>query len=105
MVSGHVDQRLECHPWTTHVHNHQRDALVLGRLRVRARCKNAVVRTMGVAGPDLHSRYDEVISVRDGARLQRGEVRTGTRLAEALAPNIFTADDSREVSVLLLLRA
>ena len=56
-------------------------------------------------GPDLLSGDDPLVAVALGPRLQAGEIRTGVRLAEPLAPQLLAAGDRRQEALLLLLGA
>src|SRR5262245_8859702 len=96
---AHVDAR------QVHGHDHPADALVLRRARVRAHQQLAVVGDLAERSPDLVAVHDVVIAVAHRRRLQRGEVRAGGRLGEALAPHLLAAQDARQVSLLLELAA
>src|SRR5690606_37526956 len=61
--------------------------------------------TMRVAGPDLGAVDDIVVTVPNGAGLQRGQVRTGTGLGISLTPDLLAGQDLRQVLLFLLLGA
>src|SRR5579885_2099818 len=88
-----------------HVEENKADPLVLGRLRIRPHEAEDPVSLVGIRGPDFRSVNDEVVAAILGARLQRGEVGTGSRLRVTLAPSNFAARDLGQMLALLLLVA
>ncbi len=88
-----------------HVHQEVGQALVLGHVGVGARDEHAPLGVLGAAGPHLLAGDDPVLAVLDRARFQRGEVRAGLGLGEALAPDLLGREDRRQVALLLLVAA
>ena len=70
---GHVDQRSHGNAGRVHAHHEHRDALVLGRVRVGASGEPAPVGDLGAGGPNLLAVDHVVVTVLDGASLERGK--------------------------------
>ena len=68
------------------------DPGVLGRVGLGAEQAEHHVGLVGLAGPDLLAGDDPLVAHQLGARLQRGEVAAGARLAVALAPGQLPAE-------------
>ena len=60
---------------------------------------------MGVGGPDFRAVQHIVVAVAGGAKLQRGQVRSRSRLGIALAPIVLAGQDARQIEVPLRRRA
>jgi hypothetical protein len=97
--------RLHADAGARHVHEQEADALVLGRVGVRAHEEEHPVGLIGVRRPHLLSGDDEVVALEHGARLQAREIGAGAGLRVALAPADLAADDRRDVRALELLGA
>ena len=84
------------------VHRHREggDALVLGHVVIGAGQHEAAVGVVGVARPDLVPGDDVLVAVAVGPGAQRGEVRAGVGLAEALAPPVAPVDDAGQEPLL-----
>ena len=76
---------------------------MLGRLGVRPHEREDHVRRLRARGPDLLAVDHEVVAVARRARLNRGQVRPGSRLGVALAPLGFATHHGRQMLLLLLL--
>src|SRR5690606_37203559 len=64
-----------------------------------------IVGDVRVARPGLLAVDDQPVAVDHGFGLHARQIRAGVRLGEALAPDLFAAQDRREVALLLLLGA
>ena len=71
---------------------------MLGRLGVGARDEHAPLRVLRAARPHLLAGHDPLVAVLDRAGFQRGEVRAGVGLGEALAPDLLGREDRRRGS-------
>jgi hypothetical protein len=78
---------------------------VLGRRGIRAGDEHAPLRLVRERRPDLLTRDHPLVAVSHRPGLERGEVRAGVRLGEALAPDLVGGEDRREVALLLLIVA
>ena len=89
-----------------HVDEQVGDARVLRRVGIGAARADAPVRAMREAGPHLLAVDDPVVAVAHRPRLRapRGRTRRPARRT-ALAPDLFGAEDRRDVAALLLLGA
>ena len=76
--------------------------LCLARVRVGAGDEHAPLGVLGARRPDLLAGDDPVVAVADGAGLERGEVRAGLRLGEALTPDLLAGEDRLQEPLLLL---
>ena len=85
-----------------HGDDERRDALVPRHVRVGSGQQQAPVGNIGVAGPDLVAVDDVVLTVAGRFRAQRGQVRTGAGLAEALAPTLCSVDHPGQETALQL---
>src|ERR1700735_4769624 len=79
-----------------HGDSERRDSPVRGDLVVRTGQEEAPLGFVGVARPDLLAGDDELVTLPIGPCAQRGKVRTGVGLAEALAPAVSPVDNARE---------
>jgi hypothetical protein len=84
-----------------HGHGERRDPPVLGHVVVGAGQEKAPLGLVGVAGPDLLAREDEVVALAIGPGTQRGEVGAGIGLTESLAPAFTPVDDPGEEAPLI----
>ena len=103
--AGHVHQRLHRDARRLHIQDEVGNPLVLGRVRVGAGEQDHPLGHMRQRGPDLLAVEDVVVTVAHGFRLERGQIRTGLRLAVALAPNVFAGEHAGQVFLLLLVCA
>lgn len=78
---------------------------MLGSFRVGADGQPDKVRMTGPGGVDLVAVNDPLVAVEDRLRPERGQVGAGSRLGVADGPDLFAAQDARQVAVLLRLRA
>ena len=101
----HVDQRPHADAGRLHVHEEVTDAAVLRRVGIGARDHEHPVGVVRLAGPDLLSVEDELVAIRNGARLQRCEIGAGVWFAVPLAPDDLAGRDARQVLRLLLVVA
>ena len=79
------------------------DALVLGHLGIGAGQQHAQVGLLAVGGPDLLAVDDPLVAVAHRPGLEPGQVRSGRRFREQLAPRLPSGDDGPDVAVDLLL--
>ncbi len=91
--------------WCPHVNQQKRDAELRYILSRRAHQTKNPICDMGMRRPDFVSITDELIAVVARAHLQRSEVRAGTGLRIALAPEIFARKHPRQIVNLLFARA
>ena len=95
-VAGDLVDRADLDAVLAHRHEQVRDALVLGRLTVRAGQHEAPVGPVGLRRPHLLA-LDRPAAVDElGPGLDVGEVRAGAGLAVALAPELGAGDDPRQ---------
>jgi hypothetical protein len=105
-VPGHLGEWAHLDAGQGHVDEQVGDALVRLRLLVGPREDRTPLRMLRVGRPDLVPADDEAPVVLDpGDGLQRGEVRAGTDLGEALAPDVLCREDAVEEAGLLGLAA
>ncbi|MGY4600137.1 hypothetical protein ACVWXL_007883 [Bradyrhizobium sp. GM22.5] len=90
-VAGDQEDRFGRHALRGHVEQDEADAVMLLRGGIGANEAEDPVGVVGIGGPDLRPRNDEIIAVALGAGLQRGEIGAGVRLGIALTP----ADQAR----------
>ena len=105
--AGHLPQRPGLDAGRVHVDHEERNSLVFRGFfpRQGAGQEDAPVRSPCPAGPDLLAVDDELLPVGHRPGRQRGQVGTGARLGEQLAPHPLAASGRRQVSLLLLGRA
>ncbi len=104
-IAGDQQDRLGRHALRGHVEQDEADAVVLLRGGIGADQAEDPVGVVGVGGPDLRARDDEIVAVAFGAGLERGEIGAGVRLGIALAPADQARRDLRQVLLLLRLVA
>ena len=104
-VAGDLRHRPHLDAGGPHVDDQHRDAAVPGDRLVRARQDPAPAGVLPPRDPGLLSAQDEVVVLLDRARAQRGEVRTGFGLGEALTPDLLRREDRRDVASALLVGA
>ena len=93
-------------PGRLHVDQQERDALLpLPGRGIGAHQAEAPIGMVRGRGPDLLAVDDVMVAVASGRGLQRGEVRPGARLGEALAPPIVDIGGARQEAALLLVGA
>ena len=106
VLPAHVDQRADGEAGGVDVgHEHEGDAAVLGRVRIRPHEGEERVRVVGVRGPDLLPVDHPLVAVAHRPRLERREVGAGARLRVALCPYDLAREDARQEALLLLVRA
>ena len=98
-------QRADLDPGELHVAHEEREAAVLGDVGIGARHEDRPARAAGAAGPHLLAVHHPLVAVAHRHRREAGEVGTGTRLAEELAPGLLTGEDRRQETRLLLVGA
>ena len=98
-------QRPDLDAGRVHVEEERGDALVLRRIEIRAREQEAPIAVMRARRPDLLAVHDPLLAIGHGACAQPGQVRTGARLREQLAPHVLAAQHRPEETRLLLLGA
>ncbi len=96
---GHLPQRPDVDAGLHHGAGEVGDALVLGHAGVGAGQQHAHVGLLPVGGPYLLPVDDPFVAVPDGPGLEPGQIRTGRRLGEELAPRLLTGDDGPDVPV------
>ena len=87
-----------------HVDHEIGDALVLHRVPIGAGDKDRHVGMIGARVPHLLTVDDPAVAVSHGGGLQPGEVGAGARLAEELAPRVFTGERRPEHALLEFVR-
>ena len=101
-LAGHLPQRPDGDAGAAHVDQEQREPLVLRRLRLGPAEEEAPVGDVRVARPDLLPAHHESVAVPLGARAQRGQVRAGAGLGEALAPELAPREERAKETIALL---
>jgi hypothetical protein len=108
-AAGRHPQRPDRDALGVHVDDHHRDAVVLGRVRVRAHSGEAVAGVLRAAGPDLLAVDQPArarLPVHSGRpRPDARRVGSGARLAEQLAPDHLLIQRGRNPAGDLLGRA
>src|SRR4051794_17522377 len=104
-LAGDLAKRPDIDVGLIHVEDEVGDPLVLRGVLVGAGEEHAVLGLVRVGGPDLLAGDLPVAVGLDRAGLERGEVGSGLRLREALAPDLLTGEDRLEVALLLVLVA
>src|SRR5260370_9468949 len=74
---------------------------MLGGVGIGAYHQHAPVGEMRERGPDFLAVDDELVALELGAGAGGGEVRTGVRFREALAPDLFAAQNLRQEELFL----
>ena len=105
VAAGHLHDGTDLDARGGHVQQQVGDALLGWPFVRRADQQDAPVGDVGPGGPDLGTVDDVPVAVADGPGSQRGQVRTGLRLAEQLAPVLGVVQHRREEAVLLGLGA
>ena len=98
----HAGDRAHLDGGIGHGHQEHRETVLLPAGPGGPREEEAPLGDGRVRGPDLLARHPPAIAIADGGRPQRGEVRAGIRLAEALAPDHLAPRDGRQMLALLL---
>src|SRR5215469_6422331 len=88
-----------------HVDNEHADPAVLRLARIGPGQHRSVVAVLSPRRPHLLSAENPLIAVPDSSGLQAGNVGSGARLGEQLAPDLLAPQHRRQISLLLLLRA
>ena len=104
-LAGDVTQRPDVDARLVHVDQEVGDALALLDVGVRPGEQHRVVGGEAPRGPDLLAGDDPLLAVEHGPGGERREVGSGARLAEELAPDLFVAQDRRQVATPLLFGA
>src|SRR4029453_11088267 len=73
--------------------------------RVGAHHQDAPLRVLREAGPDLLAGHDDFVAAPLAPRAERGQVRAGAGLGEALAPELLAAQERRQEALALPLLA
>ena len=94
-VACDVAQRTDCNPGLVHRNEEHRNPFVLRHIRVGPGQQNSVRCFVGEAGPHLLPADPPLVGVAaaDCAGAQAGEVGSGARLREQLAPHVLAAHD------------
>ena len=100
-MAVHLLERAHVNAALVHVQDEVGKPLVLGRVPIRARQQQAVVRMVGAGGPHLLAVDDPLLAVELGTACRAGEVGTAARLAEELAPGVFAGKDAAQILGLL----
>jgi hypothetical protein len=100
-VTGHLTQRPDLHSVRVHVEDEHGDAIALTDVRIRPARGQAPAREVAVACPYLLPGHGPEVPVRHRPRRQARQVRSGTGLAEQLAPDLALLADSREKALFL----
>src|SRR5579862_8139696 len=87
MVTGHIHDGTDAHPWSVHRADEVRDACMLGAGPVCPGQENPEFRKVGIGRPDLLPRYDPSIAVCGRSRRETCQVRPRSGLTEELAPD------------------
>ncbi len=106
VLAGHLADGYRVHAGD----RHGREEITQTRILVLApgagACQqNHVFRVGAETGPDLRTADHVFVSVPDGTRLHIAEIGPVIRLGKSLAPDVFGAQNSLDVTVLLLLGA
>ena len=104
--AGEVRDRPDLHSWLVDRHEEHRQALVpQGRVGMGAAHDVQPVGLVPERRPHLLTVDDPLVPVEPRPARHRRDVRAGSRLAEALAPDVVDAQDARQEAALLLLGA
>ena len=89
-------------PGRFHVDDEGRQPGVLDRLRIGAHDEQTPPRDVGERRPHLLPVDDPLVAVADAAGGESGEVGTGARFGEQLAPDLLAGEQRAQVALLLL---
>ena len=103
-IPGNLLDRPDLKAGGFHVEEEVGQPLMLGRIGIRAHHQDAVVRIMGTGSPDFLAVHQPAVAVPLRLGAQPGEIRTGARLAEQLAPDLLAAGQLGQVAPLVILR-
>ena len=78
---------------------------MLRRIGIGAREKNAELRVLRAARPDLLAIDHPFVTIKFGTCAQAGQVASRFGFAEQLTPHLFTCQQGRDVTPLLIIRA
>jgi hypothetical protein len=98
----HLAQRAHVDPRLMHGEREVGDPLVLGDVGVGAGQEHAQIGILAARRPDLLTVHDPLVAVPPRPALQPGQVRTGGRFTEQLAPRLPAGHDVAHVGVDLL---
>jgi len=104
-LAGDLPQRPHLDAGRGHVADEVGHAAVLGHVRVGAGDQDRPARLVRHGRPHLLAVDDPVVAVAHGAGAERGQVRSGARLAEQLAPDLLARPQRAQEALLLLLGA
>src|SRR5487761_1985398 len=104
-LAAHLLQAANLYAGGVHVDTQRGKPLVLWSGRIRADHQFAPVGGPGVAGPDLLSIHDKMVTVAHRRGAERRQVAARVRLRKALAPDLFGREQFRQIAFLLLRRA
>src|SRR5580704_13372908 len=99
--TGHLAEGTNFDARRSHVHEENGEAFVFGGAGVGANDEFTPIAHPPIAGPDFLSVHDKVIAVETRFGLQTGKIRTGVRLREALAPDLFSAQNCWDITFFL----
>src|SRR6185295_19840356 len=95
-VTVHLAQRADVDTGAAKIEPEGRDAAVLGQRGVVAREEEPEARIRASARPHLLPAHPPLVTVALRTRRKSGEVGTGARLREELAPDLLAARDRRQ---------
>ena len=101
-ATRHLAQGAHLDPGLMHGECEVGDPLVLGHVGIGAGQEHAQIGILAARRPDFLAVHDPFVAVSPRPALQSGEVRTGGRFAEQLAPRLTACHDVAHVGVDLL---